>query len=67
MKAPTDDWRRLVGIRTAILHLQDARDQLRKVKARRARAYVARAIKSAQGAEQNALRFANRRLREAGK
>ena len=45
-------------IRAALINLTAARDLLRRAKARRARAYVARALKSARGAYNNAARFA---------
>jgi hypothetical protein len=53
-----EPWRKLVQIRVAIGHLKDARDCLRAAGASNSRCYVARAIKSAQGAERNAFRFA---------
>jgi hypothetical protein len=43
-------------IRRSIAYLKNARDRLRYAGAKRAAAYVARALKSAQGAERHAMR-----------
>lgn len=44
-------------IRIALAFLHEARGYLRKAKCKKARRYVARAIKSTEGALRNALRF----------
>jgi hypothetical protein len=52
-------------IRRAIRHLKQARNQLREAGSKSAADYVARALKSAEGAERHSLRMAHEAIRAA--
>lgn len=56
-----------IDIEAARFHLQEAREQLRRAQANNAAAYVARAIKSTQGALNNARRMLDKQTRENAK